>query len=77
MSEFERGYVCAVATMLAQHDDTVAAKDALNACGGIDWSRIGEYDKKVLMDAGLRLADFSSKRKSPGNDGAREDNGNG
>lgn len=58
-NEFEAGYVCAVATMLKQHDEPAMATDALHAYGHIDWRNVEAYDRKVLKDAGLRLADFT------------------
>ena len=50
---FEQGYVCAVATMLSQHGDSVCAKDMLGCMGNIDWSKIDEYDREIIKEYGL------------------------
>lgn len=55
---FERGYVCAVATTLRQHGDTVIAADALRTLGLISWINVDAYDRQIFKDAGLKLSDF-------------------
>ena len=50
---FEQGYICAVATLLRQHGETVYAKDLLACMCNVDWSKIDKYDIEALDQFGL------------------------
>ncbi len=50
---FDKGYVCAVACLVAGHDEPTIANDVLRANMPDSWDYIDEYDKKILREAGL------------------------
>lgn len=56
---FVNGFVVAVSTLLAQHDEPTMAADALNTIAPINWRHIDEYDRNIIKAAGLRLKDFA------------------
>lgn len=52
-TEFCKGYICAVSTLLRQHGKDTYAKDLLGCIGLVDWRKIPEYDREPLRKAGL------------------------
>lgn len=57
--EFQKGFVCAVSTMLALHDEPSKAEELLKTLGPIDWRHIDKYDKGILKDAGIVLKRYA------------------
>jgi len=53
VSEFTKGYVCAVATLVSAHGKDVEAKYLLSCNEPHDWDQIDEFDRDTLADAGL------------------------
>ena len=55
MSEFEQGYICAVATLQRAHGETTYAKDLLRCLGEVNWQtiEIDPFDRAPLEQAGL------------------------
>lgn len=51
--EFERGYICAVATLARAHGESVMAKYLLGCQVPDSWAHIEKYDFDALFDAGL------------------------
>lgn len=45
---FERGYIVALSNIVVAHGLDVEIVEALWALGSVPWSRIDEYDRKVL-----------------------------
>lgn len=50
---FEQGYVCAVATMLRQHGETVYARDLLQCIEPVNWKKIPPCDREIIEQCGL------------------------
>ena len=51
MSEFDKGYVCAVANLLRLHDEPTLAEELLkeNPPSDDDWNEIDESDRKIIL----------------------------
>jgi hypothetical protein len=58
--EFERGYLCALSCIVAGHGTDTAVREALQALGRINWSRIDDYDRAVLAGA---IQEVEKRRK--------------
>lgn len=67
MSEkaFQRGYVCAVATLVKSHGADVEADELLRALGSINWRWIDQYDKDNLKEGGIILSRYGAKKGRP------------
>jgi len=52
-TDFDRGFICAVACILRLHGERQIAKDVLLNAGNIDWATISEFDLEPIQAAGL------------------------